>query len=82
VGCLQGWFPWFASAKEKARIKPLKDQYEAQKHLADEKAKEFAIAEREANKQLGLFSAAGLARAREHFWCGLAHATKLSRQRV
>lgn len=49
-------------------MKPYKDQYNEKKALVDEKSQEYALAEREANRQLGLFSAHGVQRTRDHFW--------------
>jgi hypothetical protein len=68
--CVQGWFPWFASAEQKQRTAVLRKRYEVRRAEADLIAHEQLYAEREANKQLGLFSTYGVGRAKENFWCG------------
>ena len=67
---LQGWFPWFASSEHKqiiAKFRAARDQVGSEVSEAEHA---LLLAQRDANKQLGLFSSHGKEIAKERLWCG------------
>lgn len=66
---MQGWFPIFASAKKKAAIASRKARFLKDKAVVEELQQRQLLAEREANRELGLFSKYGIGAAKASFWC-------------
>lgn len=64
----QGWFPWFASAKEKARVAPYRKKHQQLLSNVKQLELEHKKTLREANRELGLFSSHGVQQAKNHFW--------------
>lgn len=73
---MQGWFPWFASRKDKAEAARLKKALRSRQAITRELQQEQQLAEREANKELGIFSDYGISVAKSSFWC-VAHPASL-----
>jgi hypothetical protein len=69
---MQGWFPWFASVERKAKTAASRAHYLREKNIVDSIVGQQQLAEREANKELGLFSKYGIDAAKSDFWCGTA----------
>jgi hypothetical protein len=70
---MQGWFPWFASRERKARTAASRANYLKEKKIVDNIVRQQQLAEREANRELGLFSKYGIDTAKADFWCAVGH---------
>lgn len=65
---MQGFFPWFASQEKKAVISRFRDQRDQLQEKVNYAQTNLLYSQRDANKQLGLFSAHGVDQVKSRFW--------------
>lgn len=65
---VQGWFSWFAPPEQKAVIATFRKTRDDLKVKVTDAEHALLLAQRDANKQLGLFSSHGKSAATDRLW--------------